>query len=69
MGWHTFLDMLEAALRREAPQPREALMKRNAACCGVDPARPVRRRGQWEFILNPTPHPSTPAIAFRIDVP
>jgi uncharacterized protein YndB with AHSA1/START domain len=36
MGWHTFLDMLGAALRGELPEPREAHMKRNAARYGVD---------------------------------
>jgi uncharacterized protein YndB with AHSA1/START domain len=36
MGWHTFLDMLGAALRGEPPQPRAAHMQRNAARYGVD---------------------------------
>lgn len=36
MGWHTFLDMLGAALRGEAPEPRAVHMKRNAARYGVD---------------------------------
>jgi uncharacterized protein YndB with AHSA1/START domain len=36
MGWHTFLDMLSAAVRGETPEPREAYMKQNAARYGVD---------------------------------
>ena len=36
MGWHTFLDMLAAALAGEAPEPRRAYMERNAARYGVD---------------------------------
>jgi uncharacterized protein YndB with AHSA1/START domain len=36
MGWHTFLDMLTAASRGEAPEPREVYMRRNAARYGVD---------------------------------
>jgi uncharacterized protein YndB with AHSA1/START domain len=36
MGWHTFLDILEATLRGEAVQPRGEYMKRNAARYGVD---------------------------------
>jgi uncharacterized protein YndB with AHSA1/START domain len=35
MGWHTFLDMLEAAARGETVEPRETYMKRNAAIYGV----------------------------------
>ncbi|MEI6201091.1 MAG: SRPBCC domain-containing protein [Enhydrobacter sp.] len=35
MGWHTFLDMLEAAARGETVEPREAYMKRSAAVYGV----------------------------------
>lgn len=35
MGWHTFLDMVEAAARDETVEPREAYMKRNAAIYGV----------------------------------
>jgi len=42
MSWRSFLDLLEAALRREPPQPREAHLKRNAACRGIDHANPVR---------------------------
>ena len=36
MGWHTFLDMLGAALRGEAIEARPAYMQRNAAIYGVD---------------------------------
>jgi uncharacterized protein YndB with AHSA1/START domain len=36
MGWHTFLDMLGAALRGEPAEPRQAHMQRNAAHYGVD---------------------------------
>jgi uncharacterized protein YndB with AHSA1/START domain len=36
MGWHTYLDMLAAAVRGEAIEPRAAYMKRNAARYGVD---------------------------------
>jgi len=36
MGWHTFLDLLAAALRGDPQQSREACMKRNAARYGVD---------------------------------
>ncbi len=36
MGWHTFLDMLDAALRGEPIEPRNAYMQRNAARYGVD---------------------------------
>jgi uncharacterized protein YndB with AHSA1/START domain len=36
MGWHTYLDMTEAALRGQAPEPRAAHMQRNAARYGVD---------------------------------
>jgi uncharacterized protein YndB with AHSA1/START domain len=36
MGWHTYLDMLEAAVRGEPPEPREVHMKRNAARYGVE---------------------------------
>lgn len=36
MGWHTYLDLLGAAVRGEPAQPREAYMKRNAARYGVD---------------------------------
>jgi uncharacterized protein YndB with AHSA1/START domain len=36
MGWHTFLDMLGAALRGQTVEPRGAYMKRNAALYGVD---------------------------------
>ncbi len=36
MGWHTFLDMVDAAARGVAAEPREAYMKRNADRYGVD---------------------------------
>ena len=36
MGWHTFLDMVDAAARGATVEPREAYMKRNAARYGVD---------------------------------
>jgi uncharacterized protein YndB with AHSA1/START domain len=42
MGWHTFLDMLGAALRGEPAEPRQAHMQRNAARYGVDLANLVR---------------------------
>jgi hypothetical protein len=36
MGWHTFLDILGAALRGETVQERSAYMTKNAALYGVD---------------------------------
>lgn len=42
MGWHTYLDMLAAALRGEPVSPRQDYMKRNAALYGVDLANLVR---------------------------
>jgi len=39
MGWHTFLDMVDAASRRATVEPREAYMKRNAERYGVDLSR------------------------------
>ncbi len=42
MGWHTFLDMLDAAMRGEPPQPRQVHMQRNAARYGVDLSNLVR---------------------------
>ena len=36
MGWHTFLDMMDAALRGEAVGPRGPFMQKNAALYGVD---------------------------------
>ena len=36
MGWHTFLDMVDAAARGAAVEPRESYMKRNAERYGVD---------------------------------
>ena len=39
MGWHTFLDMVDAASRNATVEPREAYMKRNAERYGVDLSR------------------------------
>jgi uncharacterized protein YndB with AHSA1/START domain len=39
MGWHTFLDMVDAASREAAIEPREAYMKRNAERYGIDLSR------------------------------
>ncbi|HEY3888051.1 MAG TPA: SRPBCC family protein [Caulobacteraceae bacterium] len=36
MGWHTFLDMLDAAVAGQPIEPRPAYMARNAALYGVD---------------------------------
>lgn len=36
MGWHTFLDMVDAAARGETVLPRDTIMKKNAAIYGVD---------------------------------
>jgi uncharacterized protein YndB with AHSA1/START domain len=36
MGWHTFLDMLDASLHGEAVLERGAYMKKNAKLYGVD---------------------------------
>jgi uncharacterized protein YndB with AHSA1/START domain len=36
MGWHTFLDILEAAISGRQDEPRETYMKRNAERYGVD---------------------------------
>ncbi|HUO01876.1 MAG TPA: hypothetical protein VMU31_03785, partial [Rhizomicrobium sp.] len=36
MGWHTFLDMMEAGMRGEAVEPRGHYMEKNAALYGVD---------------------------------
>jgi uncharacterized protein YndB with AHSA1/START domain len=36
MGWHTYLDMLAAAIAGQALEPRPAYMHRNAALYGVD---------------------------------
>jgi uncharacterized protein YndB with AHSA1/START domain len=42
MGWHTFLDMVDAAARGAPVEPREAYMKRNANRYGVElPKRPA----------------------------
>ncbi|HWL86920.1 MAG TPA: SRPBCC domain-containing protein [Polyangiaceae bacterium] len=42
MGWHTFLDMVEAALSSQTPEPQEVHMKRNAERYGVDLANLAR---------------------------
>ena len=42
MGWHTFLDMLTAAARGDAPESRDVYMKRNAQRYQVDLANLVR---------------------------
>ena len=42
MGWHTFLDMLAAALRGEPQKPRSAYAQQNAERYGVDLANLVR---------------------------
>jgi hypothetical protein len=34
-GWHTFLDMLDAAARGQTVEPRAVYMKRNATWYGV----------------------------------
>jgi uncharacterized protein YndB with AHSA1/START domain len=39
MGWHTFLDMVDAAARGAPVEPRESYMKRNAERYGVDLSR------------------------------
>jgi uncharacterized protein YndB with AHSA1/START domain len=36
MGWHTFVDLLEAALRGGSPESRETYMARNAQRYNVD---------------------------------
>ena len=36
MGWHTFLDMLEAGMRGETIGPRDGYMQKNATLYGVD---------------------------------
>ena len=42
VGWHTFLDMVDAAARGAPVEPREACMTRNAARYGVElPKRPA----------------------------
>ena len=42
MGWHTFLDMVEAALEGKPDEPRDAFMKRNAERYGIDLANLAR---------------------------
>jgi hypothetical protein len=41
MGWHTYLDMVEAAVRGQSVETREAYMARNAKRYGIDLANPV----------------------------
>jgi hypothetical protein len=41
MGWHTYLDMLAAALRGEPMAPRDAYMTRNAKTYGIDLENPL----------------------------
>ena len=41
MGWHTYLDMVAAALRGESVAPRDAYMSRNARLYGIDLANPL----------------------------
>ena len=41
MGWHTYLDMVEAAVRGQPVESREAYMARNAKRYGIDLANPV----------------------------
>ena len=36
MGWHTFLDMLDAGVRGAPVEPRDTYMQKNAATYGVD---------------------------------
>lgn len=36
MGWHTFLDMLDAGISGAAVAPRDTYMQKNAAIYGVD---------------------------------
>ena len=42
MGWHTYLDMVDAAVRGAPLEPREVLSKRNAERYGVDLANMPR---------------------------
>ncbi len=41
MGWHTYLDMVDAAVRGEAVEARDAYMARNAKRYGIDLANPL----------------------------
>jgi hypothetical protein len=36
MGWHSFLDMMDAAARGETALPRDIALQKNAALYGVD---------------------------------
>jgi len=42
MGWHTFLDILSAAVRGDSPEPARTYMERNAKRYGVDLANLMR---------------------------
>ena len=42
MGWHSMLDIVEAALRGEKIEERSIYMKKNAALTGVDLANLAR---------------------------
>jgi len=42
MGWHTFLDIVDAAARGEMPATREVYMKQNAERYGIDLSNLVR---------------------------
>src|SRR5262249_10871762 len=37
MGWHTYLDMIETAVRGQPVETRDAYMQRNAKRYGIDP--------------------------------
>lgn len=41
MGWHTYLDMVEATLRGETVETRESYISRNAKRYGIDLVNPV----------------------------
>jgi hypothetical protein len=41
MGWHSYLDMVEAAVRGQPVEPRQAYMTRNAKRYGIDLANPL----------------------------
>ena len=41
LGWHSYLDMVEAALRGQPVEPRQAYMTRNAKRYGIDLANPL----------------------------
>jgi len=41
MGWHSYLDMVEAAVRGQPVEARQAYMTRNAKRYGIDLANPL----------------------------